>query len=224
MDATLNECLAGSVRRIKAAELAAQVMDGKHVEGATSCFESVRLMLEHLCLGGEVTGVEPHDDVAAGLDDAALSSSPRAEGQGKARVFVADHGTDVIWRVVGGRADRLAGRAIDRHAGRVIGVVLHGRNDPHTTSREGIAVDVGDIIRDLAVVPGELELGDGTRLAVFCGKLDGHADTLLAVGLAVATLELLHAGVGTSSHGCVVDSGATVVDDGGASHGGDTNS
>lgn len=162
------------------------------------------------------------DDVASSLSDASLGGTAGAQSQSEARVLIADHGANIIWRIVGGRTDGLASRAGDGDTSRVVGIILHGWNDLHTTSREGVAVDVGQVIGDLAVGPGELKLRDGSRSAVLRSKLDGDTNTLLAVALAVATLECCHSRVGATTDGGVVHREATVVDDGSSPHSGHT--
>jgi len=103
---------------------------------------AVRILKRRLCLGREMASVETLDNVTTGLNDASLGSSAGAEGQDEARVLIADHGACVIGCVVGSTADRSTSRAVDRDTCWVVGVVLHGRNDLHTASRERIAVDV----------------------------------------------------------------------------------
>lgn len=160
-------------------------------------------------------------DGAAHDGDAALDRSAGAHGQNETGILVAHHGSSVIGRVVGRGAGGLAGRAVDGDAARVAGVVLHRRDNLHTTRREGVAVDVGQVVRDLAVGPGKLKLRDGARRGGIGGELDRDTDTLLAVPLRVAALEFLHAGIVVAGHRRVVDGVSTVVDDGGRSEGQD---
>ena len=166
--------------------------------------------------------MEACDNLSTSLDDASLASSTGAESQDEVGVFITDHGAGVIGLVVSSRAGGRASRARDGDASRVVGVVLHGRNNLHTTSREWVAVDVGQVVGNLAIGPGELELRDGAGSAGLRRELNRDTDTLLTVALAVAALELLHAGVGATADGGVVDGEAAVVDHGGSSHGGDT--
>jgi len=126
---------------------------------------------------------------------ASLAGSARANGQDQVGILIADHSVGVIWGVVGGSADRFAGRAVNGHAGWVAGIVLHGRDDLHASSSERVAIDVGKIIRDLAVSPGELELRDRSGLSIVWRELDREANILVAICLAVATFESFHGGV-----------------------------
>jgi hypothetical protein len=152
-----------------------------------------------------------------GLSASRGAATGGAQGEDKIGIFAADVGADIIWLVVGGVAVRLAGRAVDGNAGWVVGVVLHGRNQRHATGREGVAVDVGDVVVDLAISPGELELG---HVAVVLGReLDGHAIALVAPALRVAALHLLHLSVRALADGSVPDWGVAVVDDGGLTQG-----
>lgn len=158
------------------------------------------------------------DDVASSVSDASLGSSARAQGQSEAGFLIADHGADIIGLIVGSGTDRLASRAGHGNTGRVVGIILHRGHNLHTTSREGVAIDVGKVVGDLAVGPGELELRDGARGAVVWRKLDGDANTLHAVALAVAALERCHSWVGTAADGGVIHREATVVDHGSSPH------
>lgn len=161
-------------------------------------------------------------DVAlAGGLDITLGSTTRAHGQDKVRVFVADHGASVIGSVVGGGAHGFAGRAVDRDTSRVVGVTLLGRHNLHTTGREGVAIDVGQVVCDLAIGPGELELGDRSGAGGIGRQFDGDANTGLSVLLRVAALDLLEVGIVALSDGGVVDGESTVVDDGGRADGHD---
>lgn len=87
----------------------------------------------------------------------------------------------------------MASRAIDLLAGWVGGVSHHGGDKTHASINERRAVDVGEIIVDLAISPGEFELGDR---AIHAGReLDGDANTRLGVRLGVAALEFGHPSV-----------------------------
>lgn len=150
---------------------------------------------------GHVTSVDTVVDVSSLVDrDAALEGSARADGQGEVRVLIADHGSDVVWGVVGSGASGHTSRAGHRNAGRVAGVILHGWNNLHTASSEGVAVDVGQVIGDLAVSPGELELRDWSIGGLVGRKLDRDSGTLVGVALAVSALKLSHGGVAAASY------------------------
>ena len=95
--------------------------------------------------------------------------------------------------VVGGTAGTLASRASDLLTGWVGAVSHHGGNERHASISERRAVDVGEIIVDLAISPGEFELGDRT---IHAGReLDGDANTRLGVRLGVAALKFGHPSV-----------------------------
>lgn len=156
--------------------------------------------------------------------DASLGTSTRAHGQGEAGILIADHGADIIWEVVGSGADSLAGRAVNHDTRWVGRVALLGWDNLHATSGEGIAINVGKIIGDLAVGPGEFELRDGSTDGSIGSQLDGDAHTLLRVALGVGALEGLHVGVLTLADGSIVDGISTVVDDGGSAQSHDSGS
>lgn len=156
-------------------------------------------------------------DVTFAGHQTSLGRTTRAQGQDEVGVLVANHGTGVVWSIVCGSAHALASRAVDDNASWVVGIVLHRGDDPHTTSGEGIAVDVGQIIIDLAAGPGELELRDWSRGGGIRGKLDGDTHTLLAVLFGEAALELLHVGSVALTNRRVVDRESAVVDDGSSS-------
>ena len=138
-------------------------------------------------------------------------STTRAQGEDEVGLVAADMGAHVIWLVVGSIAGLGASVADDGNASRVAGVVLHRRDKGHATIGKGVAVNVGHVIVDLAISPGELELSD---LAVGLGrKLDGDAVALAAPGLRVAALHLLHLSMLALADRCVVDRRAAVVDD-----------
>jgi len=144
--------------------------------------------------------------------DASLGRTAGAHGQDEVGVLRADHGSGIVWAVVGGTADRFASWAVDDNASWVVRVVLHRWDDFHATGGEGVAVDVGKVIGDLSVGPGELKLGDRSRDRVVRGKLDGDTNTFFAVALAVAALKCAHAGTGILADRRVVDGESTVVD------------
>lgn len=175
----------------------------------------------HLCHLGQVTSMDAVMDLAFVDGDASLARSTGANGQDEVGLLVAHHGASVIGSIVGRGAHSLAGRAVDDDTGWVAWVVLHRRNNLHATRREGVAVDVGEIVRDLAIGPGELELRDGSGGGGIGCKLDRNANTFLTVAFAIASLELLHARVGAASDRCIIDGIAAVVDDGGGSQGQD---
>lgn len=169
-----------------------------------------------------MSSVDTVVDVASvGGLDITLAGATRAHGQDQVGVLIADHGAGVVRGVVGSSADGFTGRAVDRNTGRVAGIVLVGRDNLHTTGRERIAVNVGQIIRDLAISPGELELRDRAAGGGIGRQLDGDTDALLAVLLGVAALELLHVGIVVLADGSVVDGESTVVDNGGRANGHD---
>lgn len=179
-----------------AAELAARDQERQWLLVEIMMFESSDAKLDLTTLG-QVSRVDTVVDVAVPVHrggGALLAGATRAHGDSQVRLLVADHGAGVVWRVVRGGADGLASGAIDGDTGWIVGVVLHRGNDAHAARREGIAVDVGDIVVDLAVGPGELELGDGPRRTVIGRELDGDADAFLAVCLTVAAFELRHVG------------------------------
>lgn len=120
-------------------------------------------------------------------------------------------GADIVWLVVGSIAVVGTGRAVNGNAAWVARVARHGRSEAHATSSKWVAINVGEVIVDLAISPGELELRD---LAISGrGELDGDAVACLTVLLRVAALHLLHAGVLALTDRSVVDGVATVVDD-----------
>merc|ERR1712000_55112 len=75
------------------------------------------------------------------------------------------------------------------------------------------------IVRDLAVGPGELELGDGSVGSGIGRELDRDTGALTAVSLGVAALEFGHSWVGTTSDRRIVDGETAVVDDGSGTKG-----
>lgn len=187
----------------------------RHCWWLSCCFI---LMIEcRLCGAQELASMDAADGIPS-AGHAALAGSTWAHGQDEVGILAADHGASVIRSVVSGSASRCASRAADWHTCWVVWVVLHRRDNLHATSREWVAVDVGQIVGDLSVGPCELELGDRSRRGLLRRQLDRDTHTWLAVALAVATLELLHARVGAATNRCVVDWEATVVDDGGSPH------
>lgn len=124
---------------------------------------------------------------------------------------------DIIRLVVGGITDGVTGGAVDGNTGWVVGVVRHRRHQGHALIGEGVTVDVGQVVVDLAVRPGELEL---SRVGISAGgELDGDSVALLAKLLRVAALHLLHLGVLALADRGVVDGETAVVDDGGLAQG-----
>ena len=121
--------------------------DGKR-DNLALCLDLVEVDAGGLCLREEVTGMDPGDHVDVDISlhgrvrSAAADGSTRAESQDKIGSFVADHGADVIWCVVGSTADRISSSTRYRDTSRVARVVLHGGDDFQTASREGVAVDV----------------------------------------------------------------------------------
>lgn len=163
-------------------------------------------------------------DVLALDLDTSLGTSTRAHGQSKAGILITDHGSDVVWSIVGSSADRLSSRAVNHNAGWVGRVTLLGWDNLHTTSGEGIAINVGEIISDLAVSPGEFELRDGSTAGIIGGQLDRDANTLLRITLGVRSLKGLHVGMVVLTDGSIVDGISTVVDDGGSAQSHDSGS
>lgn len=169
---------------------------------------------------GHVSSVDTVVNVAVVFGPASLlAGTARAHGESQVRVLVANHGAGVIWRIVGGGADCLSSRTFNWNACWIVRIIRHRWNDAHASRGEWVAVDVGKIIVDLAVSPCELELGDSTRGSVVWRKLDGDADAFLAIFLAVAALELGHAGRVTLADRSIVDREAAVVDDCSGTHG-----
>lgn len=80
--------------------------------------------------------------------------------------------------------------AVDFLARGVGRVTHHGRDNLHAGIGKRRAVNVGQIIVDLSVRPGELELRDRSALAG--RQLDGDANTRLGVGLRVAATKDFH--------------------------------
>lgn len=107
--------------------------------------------------------------------------TPRAEGEGQTRVLVADHGSNIIGSIVRGGANNLTSRTVDHCTGGVGGVALPGWDNLHPIGREGIAIDVGEIVGDFAVGPGELELRHRSAHGGVGRQLDGDADAGLRV-------------------------------------------
>jgi len=131
--------------------------------------------------------------VKVGLGLTLFLGSTWAQGQNEVGILVADHRACVVWLVVGGSASRLPSWAGDVNAGWEACVVGHGWHDLHTALGERIAVDVGEIVVDHAVVPGVFELRDCSGKRVVRGKLNRHADVWLVIGVVVASRrELLH--------------------------------
>lgn len=79
-----------------------------------------------------MASVHPVVDVAFADLDATLGGTAGADGQDEVGVLIADHGSGVVWGVVGGRAGGFTSRAVDDDARWVAGVVLHRRHDLHT--------------------------------------------------------------------------------------------
>lgn len=171
-----------------------------------------------LCALGHMASVDSLVEVSFLDLDAALGRTTRAHGQDEVGVLRADHGSGIIRGVVGSAADRFASWAVDGNAGWVIRVVLHRGDNLHATGREGIAVDVGEVIRDLAVGPSELELGDRSRDRVIWRKLDGDTNTFLVVSFAEAALEFSHAGGVALANRRIVNGKSAVVDNGSGSN------
>lgn len=145
-----------------------------------------RLLLR--LLGKELARVGAIEDAGSlGHFHASLAGSTWAEDKGKIDAIVADHGSHIVGQVVGGITVRVAGRAVNHGASRVRRVVQSRGNNLHATSAEGsrITVNVGDVVGDLAVGPGEFELGDGSVGGGIGRQLDGDADARLAVGLRI---------------------------------------
>jgi hypothetical protein len=85
-------------------------------------------------LSGEVTSVDAVSDVLSLDFNTSLGTSTGAQGQGEAGVLVTDHGSDIIWGIVGSGADSLAGRAVNHNTRRVGRVALLGWDNLHATS------------------------------------------------------------------------------------------
>jgi len=113
------------------------------------------------------------------------SRSARADAEGQAGVLVTDHGVSVIWLVVCSEANRFTSRADDWLASWVVCVPGHGWRENHAFGGKWIAVDVGDVVVDLAIGPGELKLGNAPGKRVGGSKLDRNADTFFGVALRV---------------------------------------
>lgn len=184
-----------------------------------------RCSVHHLCLvGDELTSVDAISDVLSLDLDTSLGTSTGAHGQGEAGVLIADHGSDIVWSIVGSSADGLSGRAVNHNASWVGRITLLGGDNLHATGGEGIAIDVGEIIGDLAISPGEFELRDRSTASSVGSQLDRDANTLLRVTLGVRSLEGLHVGMVVLANGGIVDGISTVVDDGGSAQGHDSGS
>lgn len=148
-----------------------------------------------------------------------LDRSAWAESHGEVAFFGAHHGANVVWLVVGSVTGRLAGRAADDLTGWVAIGSNHRRGELHSTHGEWVAVDVGDVVGDVTIVRGELELSHRSG-GIGC-ELDGHTNSFGTVSLGIsARRERGHVGVRALGNRGEIDLEAAVVDDvGSSSHG-----
>jgi len=89
---------------------------------------------------------------------ARVASAAGAQSHDEVAGVWADHGTNIVRVVVSRSAGRLSSWAVNGNTSWEVGAGGSRWHKAHAACREGVAVDVGDVVVDVAGVPCELEL------------------------------------------------------------------